>query len=152
MRKQEVPKYLQEVKIPLRLACTTKSGWPIVLSLWYVYMEDKIFCATQKSAKVVHYLEKDPRCAFEVATEQPPYWGVRGQAKATINEERGIEILKILLKRYLGSLDSPLAKQLLSRSSPEVAIEIEPVNLFTWDFRKRMKDSLPVGEPTERVM
>ena len=39
--------------IPLRLACLSTSGWPIVISLWYTYMDSKIYCATQKNAKIV---------------------------------------------------------------------------------------------------
>ncbi|MFX0092313.1 MAG: pyridoxamine 5'-phosphate oxidase family protein [Candidatus Hodarchaeota archaeon] len=142
MDKNQIQTYLQEMKIPIRLACTLKNGWPIVLSLWYIYLEGKVYLATQKSAKVVSYLKSNPRCGFEVASDQPPYRGVRGIGTAKINEENGLEVLKKLLKRYLGGTDSPLAKKLLSRKSPEVAIEIEPTSFFTWDFTKRMKDSL----------
>lgn len=136
-------KYLEEAPIPLSLACVTESGWPMVVSLWYKYSEGKLWCATQRTAKVVEYLRHEPRCAFEVATEAPPYRGVRGQGMAIVNEERGKEILDTLLIRYLKGTQSPLAKQLLSRSEKEVAIEIAPKNLFAWNYSERMRSSLP---------
>ncbi len=138
----EVARYLKEMRIPLRLAAVTESGWPLVLSLWYVLDDGKLWCATQNTAKIVHYLEADPRCAFEVASEQPPYRGVRGQGRARLSSERGEEVLKILLDRYLGGSDSPLARRLLAKRETEVAIEITPVTLFVWDYTQRMRGSV----------
>jgi nitroimidazol reductase NimA-like FMN-containing flavoprotein (pyridoxamine 5'-phosphate oxidase superfamily) len=140
----ENAKYLEEAQIPLSLACVTHSGWPMVLSLWYMYGEGRLWCATQKTAKVVEYLRREPRCAFEIAGEASPYRGVRGQGMVTLNEKRGKEILEMLLLRYLKGTQSPLAKQLLSRSESELAIEIEPTNVFAWDYSGRMRSSLPV--------
>lgn len=138
----EVVTYLQSVKIPIRLSCTTLSNWPVVVSLWFLLENDHIYCATSQNAKVIRYLRNNPRCAFEVAGDLPPYRGVRGQAYARLEPERGPEVLEMLLHRYLGGTDSPLATKLLARRHQEVAICIEPINLFSWDFTKRMQDSL----------
>jgi hypothetical protein len=134
--------FLERAKIPLRLAAIKPSGWPAVISLWFVLMDGKLWCATQSEAKIVSYVRAEPRCAFEVAPDQPPYRGVRGSANAVINEEQGEEILRTLLDRYLGGTDSPLAHNLLSKAEDEVAIEIRPVSIHTWDYRKRMESSL----------
>jgi nitroimidazol reductase NimA-like FMN-containing flavoprotein (pyridoxamine 5'-phosphate oxidase superfamily) len=142
MFRNEIEQYLAEMKIPMRLSCVTDSGWPVGLSLWYLYEDGHFYCATQASAKVVGYLQKDSRCAFEVAGDQPPYRGVRGQATAVILPDQGLEILSRLLTRYLGDTDNPLAQKLLSRPTPEVALRITPVNHTTWDFTTRMKKSL----------
>jgi hypothetical protein len=132
--------YLETAEIPLRLACTMETNWPIVLSLWYLFEDDALYCATPESAKVVAYLQANPRCSFEVASDLPPYCGVRGRALASIDGQRGWEILERLLLRYLGSLDNNLAKNLLARSDPEVAIRLEPQSLYTWNFSQRMAD------------
>ena len=137
---EEVSGYLRKAQIPIRLACHTESGWPMVLSLWYLYEDGMLYCATQQSARVVTYLENDERCAFEVASEQPPYCGVRGQGRARFDHERGGEILERLLKRYLGATDGDLARTLLAKRENEVAIVIEPVKVFTWDFSQRMQE------------
>jgi hypothetical protein len=112
-----------------------------------MFHEGKIWCATQETARVVRYLEHDPRCALEIAGDLPPYCGLRGQARAVIDPGRGPEILERLLVRYLGGTESPLAEKLLAKSETEVALILEPVNLFTWDFTPRMKDSLTEPPP-----
>ena len=134
--------YLELIRIPLRLACTTELGWPMAVSLWFKHQNGHLICATQKSAKVVSYLKNNPRCAFEIAGDLPPYCGVRGQAIAKIDERIGAEILEQLLKRYLGGKDSALARNLIAKSDNEVAIILKPVNLFTWDFSSRMQDAI----------
>jgi hypothetical protein len=110
--------------------------------LWYLYRDQRLFCATQESAKVVSYLSREPRCGFEIASDIPPYCGVRGQGLATINADLGTDVLRRLLVRYLGGTDNSLAERLLSPSRKEVAIVIKPVNLHTWNFTERMKDSI----------
>ena len=139
---QDVEAFLAEATIPLRLACYTPAGWPLVLSLWYLCREQRLFCATQETARVVSYLTRNPRCGFEVSSDAPPYCGVRGWGLATVDAEKGPEILKRLLVRYLGGCDNPLSERLLSRSDSEVALIIEPVRLFTWNYTERMRGSL----------
>lgn len=138
-----VENYLSEVRIPIRLACTTPSGWPVVVSLWYLYEGGQMYCATQQNAKTVSYLRENPQCGFEIAADTPPYCGVRGQGIARIDAGLGATILQRLLARYLGDTENPLAQQLMVRKQTEVAIAIEPVNIFTWNYTDRMKDSLP---------
>ena len=65
---KQTEKYLREIRIPLRLSCTTKTGWPMIVSLWFLYQDTKLLCATQNSAKVVSYLQNEPRCAFEISS------------------------------------------------------------------------------------
>ncbi len=135
--------FLEGVRIPIRLACKTESGWPMILSLWFIYLDGALYCATRKKAKIVTYLLNNKECAFEIAGDQPPYCGIRGQARASIDQSRGVEILELLLDRYLGGRDNALAENLLGNSSDEVAIRLDPINLFSWNFSARMKDVGP---------
>ena len=95
---------VSDKKIPIRLACIKPSGMPSILSLWYVQINGKIYCATQKNAKIISYLEKNPLCGFEIAGDKPPYKGTRGEGTAKIIEERGNEILQTLMQKYLYQL------------------------------------------------
>jgi len=142
--------FLTNLRIPLRLACKTKSGWPMAVSLWYLYDDGHLFCATQQSARVISYLEHDSRCAFEISADLPPYCGVRGQAIARIDHELGAEILEQLLIRYLGDTDNQLATLLLAKSKTEVAVVLEPKRIFSWDFTQRMSD-ISFDHPTEKI-
>lgn len=141
----DVAQYLEAVRIPLRLGCTTPGDWPLVVSLWFEYRDGLLYCASHRQARVVAYLQRNPRCGFEIASDEPPYCGVRGQALATLDGSQGGVVLERLLRRYVGSLDTPLALRLLQRRENEVAIMLEPVNLFSWNFTERMKDSVKVS-------
>ncbi len=136
----EVERFLGATRIPVRLACNGSSGHPLLASLWFVPLEGKLWCATQRSASLIRVLTRDPRCAFEVSVETPPYYGVRGRGAASLHPERGEEILRAAIARYLGSETSSLAQYLLSRVEHETAIEIEPQTLVSWHYRERMGD------------
>ena len=148
----ELDFFFDSVRIPIRLACKTKSGWPMVVSLWYLHQDGQLICATQASAKVISYLQHDPRCAFEIAEDHPPYCGVRGQAVATIDKSTGLVVLKQLLQRYLGGTDNSLARKLLAKSETEVAILLKPISIFTWDYSSRMRELVqPVSDLIPKI-
>jgi nitroimidazol reductase NimA-like FMN-containing flavoprotein (pyridoxamine 5'-phosphate oxidase superfamily) len=138
---------LTNSKIPIRLACMSISDWPIVISLWFAYLNEKVYCATQNTSKVVKYLRKNPKCGFEIAGDSFPYRGVRGYGKASIVENKGEEILRMLIQKYLTGKETTISslklyKLLLSKEhlQNEVAIEIIPSAIFKWDYKKRMID------------
>jgi nitroimidazol reductase NimA-like FMN-containing flavoprotein (pyridoxamine 5'-phosphate oxidase superfamily) len=134
-----VDAHLAGTVIPVRLACASGSGQPRVLSLWYLWRDGALWCATAPGAKVVEWLAREPRCGFEVARDEPPYRGVRGRGRATLDPERGLEILEALVDRYLGTRDTPFARWLLERAARgETAIRIAPESLASWDFTARM--------------
>jgi hypothetical protein len=140
--------YLASARIPLRLACRDATGWPRVLSLWYLAEAGSLWCATPAHAHVVRMLERDPRCGFEAAGNEPPYRGVRGEGRARIDRERGHEVLRALVQRYLGSDETSFSRWLLGRRVPEVAIEIEILRLRGWDFTRRMTGGPGTATPT----
>ena len=128
-----------KLKIPIRLSFLDSKNEPAVISLWYKYRNGKIFCATQKSAKIVQYLKENPICGFEIAADSPPYKGLRGKGIVKINEDRGSEILGILIDKYLENKESKLSQFLKRNSKTEVAIEITPKTIFSYDYSQRMK-------------
>jgi nitroimidazol reductase NimA-like FMN-containing flavoprotein (pyridoxamine 5'-phosphate oxidase superfamily) len=138
-------RYLIDSDIPIRLSCLSTLDWPMVLSLWYVYIDEKFYCATQNTAKIIKYLIRSPKCGFEIAGDRFPYRGLRGYGNTSILEDKGEYILRILLQKYFnGQETSKLSKLLLSEKHlrNEVAIEIAPVHIFEWDFNERMSDSI----------
>jgi hypothetical protein len=134
----EIQSFLDEVRVPVRLACNGTSGSPVLASLWYLPEDGRLWCATQRGASVASLLARDARCAFEVSVESVPYRGLRGQGHATLYDDRGEEILRTLIQRYLGDSRPQLARTLLARVATETAIAIEPETLVSWDFAERM--------------
>ena len=135
---QEIENHLVQSRIPCRLATITKDGFPHVMSLWYLYQEGCIFCSVQEKTSIVDWLFRNPQCGFEVASDKPPYKGIRGRGSATLEIGKSDNVLPLLINRYLGSCDSALAQKLLARPETEVTIRIIPHWLTSWDFTARM--------------
>jgi nitroimidazol reductase NimA-like FMN-containing flavoprotein (pyridoxamine 5'-phosphate oxidase superfamily) len=134
----ELDRFLVETAVPLRLACLDRDGSPHVLSLWYLWRDAALWCATRPDAWVVERLRADPRCGFEIAGDAPPYRGVRGTGRAELLPEQGEALLGELVDRYLGGRDGRFARWLLARSAGEMAIRIVPTRTSTWDYSRRM--------------
>lgn len=134
----EVRRFLDDARIPMRLAANTPSGFPVVLSLWFLRREDELLAAVHRDARIAKRLRDDERCGFEIAPNEPPYCGVRGLARASL-ESRGAEaLLEELLVRYLGATDSKLGRFLLGRADEELVIRLRPTRIASWDYRERM--------------
>lgn len=133
-------RFLDEARIPIRIAASGNSGYPVLASLWYIREGDLLWCATQRSSSVARLLANDPRCGFEVSVEAPPYRGVRGRGWATLHDDRGAEILRRVIDRYLGTSSPKLEAMLLARAADETAIAIEPRAIVSWDYQQRMSE------------
>lgn len=136
----EIRRYLRETRTPLRLAVMV-NGSPMICSLWFHFENQTLWCATQEDSLVARAARAEPACGFEIANNDPPYHGVRGQGAVTVHSEGGAEHLERLIDRYLGSAESSLARWLMSRSDREVALEIRPRWLTAWDYGARMSDA-----------
>jgi hypothetical protein len=134
----EIERFLGETRVPLRLASNGARGHPLITSLWFTWQGGRLWCATQARSRIAALLAHDPRCAFEVAPDAPPYRGVRGSAIATLWPERGACVLGGLIDRYLGDRTTSLARWLLARSESELAIALSPRTLTSWDYSARM--------------
>lgn len=134
----EIERFFAEFDAPLRVAVNDDRGFPLLCSLWYRYAEGRLLCATQQDAKIARRLAADPRCAFELAPNEPPYYGVRGRGRAKIRKDGAEAVLRDLIDRFLGDGDASLRDWLLSRADGEVVLEIEIEWITSWDFRDRM--------------
>lgn len=143
----QIDDYLQASTVPLRLACVAADGFPRVVSLWYRYREGRFYCVSHRDSKLIGLLRENGKVGFEVAPNEPPYCGVRGQGQAEISPLGGADELQRMLERYLGGADSRLADWLLSRSDEELLISVAPRRMFSWDYRQRMGD---IGTSADR--
>ena len=140
--KSQVWDFVSEARIPIRLAANTATGFPVVLSLWFLPENEQLLAAVHRDARIAKRLKADPRCAFEIAPNEPPYWGVRGRATASLEPEGASALLSRLLDRYLGSTDSSLGRFLIARAEEELVVRLRPSRIASWDYSGRMQDAL----------
>ena len=134
----EVDKYLTDTILPARISVLSPNNWPIIVSLWFLFENGSLYCSTKKTSRIAECLSRSNRCAFEIARDNAPYFGVRGQGKAALISENGNYVLSRLADRYLGKGDSEFRAWLMSNVENEITIRIDPNNFFSWDYRKRM--------------
>ncbi len=138
-QRRQVDQYLAQTRLPIRVACVGDDGFPRVVSVWYRYQEGTFFCATHRDSQLAHLLRRNPRVGFEVSTNEPPYYGVRGQGLAELSSHGGADTLSALIERYLSSSNQSLGRWLMSRSDEELLVRIEAQRFYSWDYRKRME-------------
>jgi len=131
--------YLTEQRTPMRLSVVHRDA-PLICSLWYAYQDGQLWCATQAGALVARAVGSQAACGFEIANNDPPYRGVRGQGRVVVHEQGGLDMLERLVRRYLGATDTSFAQWLLNRDEPEVALSVEPDWISAWDYGARMRD------------
>ncbi len=133
--------FIEASRTPLRIACNTSSGFPLIVPLWFLFDGKAFWCVTHKDAKLLKHLRNDQHVGFEIANNEPPYAGARGYGDVTLIPESGADLLPQLLKRYFIREESRLALWLLSRADDEVAIRLDPHYINGWDYQDRMKDA-----------
>ena len=130
--------YLDTSVVPLKLAIISARGWPVIASLWFLYEDGMIICASKEKSRVVQILKENNKCAFEVSPDAPPYHGIRGQGLAVLGHDPSGNTLENLHDRFLGNSKTPFKAWLMRGASEEVIIRIKPSNLMSWDYRNRM--------------
>jgi nitroimidazol reductase NimA-like FMN-containing flavoprotein (pyridoxamine 5'-phosphate oxidase superfamily) len=133
--------FIEASRTPLRIACHTANGFPLIVPLWFLFDGQAFWCVTHKDAKLLQHLYKNQKVGFEIANNEPPYAGARGHGVVEIIPEKGAELLPKLLKRYFIRDESRLAQWLMSRSEDEVAIRLVPAYINGWDYQQRMQDA-----------
>jgi hypothetical protein len=134
----EVERFLASAVIPMRLAVNTPSGFPVVLSVWFLHEDGALHAAVHERSRAAKRLGADPRCAIEIAPNEPPYHGVRMRCMAELRRDEGGALLRRLILRYLGSVDTRLGRWLLSRADGELHVTLRPLRVSSWDYRDRM--------------
>lgn len=138
-QRRQIDQYLGQARFPIRLACIAEDGFPRVVSVWYHYADGAFYCATHRDSQLASMIRRNPRVGFEVSTNEPPYYGVRGQGVAELSAEGGADTLRQLIDRYLGDSNRSLSRWLLSRGDEELLLRVEALRFYSWDYRKRME-------------
>jgi nitroimidazol reductase NimA-like FMN-containing flavoprotein (pyridoxamine 5'-phosphate oxidase superfamily) len=132
------PDALLGARTPLRLAAQGKRG-PLIVPLWFYWETGRFWCASHRDAALIRALRDVDAIAFDLSTNEMPYVGIRGRGRAVLHPDLGSDVLERLIDRYLSTREHGLARWLLSRAAEEIAIEVVPHRLTTWDYSARMK-------------
>lgn len=119
--------------IYLRVAMiTARDGTPLVHPMWYHYRDEKFFAVSNREGTKIRSLKKNPDVYFLVDIADR---GVRGKARAKVidDSEYAVKILSQNLMRYVGSIDTPEAKDRIENAKNHYsAVEITPLFMATW--------------------
>ena len=124
--------------MPLRLAVQGKEGFAQIISLWYQYRDGCFYSVTRDSGWVLEQLKTSNQVGFEIAANTPPYKGIRGAGRLSVQALQD-NLHEQLMDHYLGGRQSDFARWLLSYKSSGMVIEIKPDNITTWDYTDKMQ-------------
>jgi nitroimidazol reductase NimA-like FMN-containing flavoprotein (pyridoxamine 5'-phosphate oxidase superfamily) len=139
MNEGEVIEFLNLPNL-LRLAIIdSRDGSPLVHPVWYYYENDKFVICTERNGLKAISLRKNPNVYFlvDVNPNGGPPRGVRGKGRANIieNPKYVADVMLRNIKRYMGSTESDLAKDLLKTSESSCVVEITPSRyIATWKY------------------
>ena len=99
----QIEQFLKSAVLPARISCITTDGYPHIMSLWFLYDSQCLYCSVQRRTLISKWLQNNPLCGFEIAGDNAPYKGVRGRGKVSITGAVNNPVLPLLVDKYLGS-------------------------------------------------
>ena len=140
MSDEERRAFLEEQRT-LQVATIDHDGWPHLVAMWYVVINDQIvFWTYAKSQKAVN-LRRDDRltCLGETGVRYDELRGVQIKGRAIIKDdyETVRRIGEVIYARYSGgSLDDSTRQMVTVQAAKRVLVFVEPVEIVSWDHRK----------------
>ena len=139
MNDEEIRAFLEEQRI-LQVATIDHDGWPHLVAMWYVLINDEVvFWTYAKSQKAIN-LRRDPRlsCLVEAGERYEELRGVQIKGQAVINDDRAAvqRIGEAIWERYAGPLNENTRQMVTVQAAKRVVIFVKPVEVVSWDHRK----------------
>ncbi|HLH62691.1 MAG TPA: TIGR03618 family F420-dependent PPOX class oxidoreductase [Ktedonobacteraceae bacterium] len=140
MTDEEIHAFLEEQRT-LEVATIDHDGWPHLVAMWYVLINNQIvFWTYAKSQKALN-LRRDPRltCLVETGVRYEELRGVQIKGRAVLNDDRETiqRIAEKIFERYTGGPLNDAMRQMIAAQAPKrVLVFVEPVEIVSWDHRK----------------
>jgi len=140
MSDEEIRAFLEEQRT-LQVASIDHDGWPHLVAMWYVVLNDQVvFWTYAKSQKAVN-LRRDDRltCLVETGVSYNELRGVQIKGRAILNNDRETvqRIGEVIYERYTsGSLNDATREMVAAQAPKRVLVFVEPVEIVSWDHRK----------------
>ena len=139
MNHEEIRTFLREQRT-LQVATIDHDGWPHLIAMWYVLINDQIvFWTYAKSQKTVN-LRRDARltCLVETGMRYDELRGVQIKGRAIINDDSETvrRIGEVIFERYTGPLNDNIRQLVAAQVPKRVVVFVEPAEIVSWDHRK----------------
>jgi general stress protein 26 len=132
-------------KLNIHLGTVDGKGEPNIHPTWYYFdaTNNRFYIETSKKSMKTENLNRNNTAYYCVDDPNPPYKGVRGKGKVKIHEDvsHNIPIAEMIMRKYLGSIEHPMANSLMSniKKGDSVILEIHPSYYSSWDYSKNKK-------------
>jgi len=139
MTDAEIRAFLTE-QLTLQVATIDHDGYPHLVAMWYVIINDEIaFWTYARSQKAVN-LRRDPRltCLVETGERYEELRGVQIKGQAVISDDPAavLHAGEMIWERYTGPLNEHTRPMVEAQAAKRVIIFVKPVEIATWDHRK----------------
>lgn len=139
MSDEEIRAFLEEQRT-LQVATIDRDGWPHLVAMWYVLINQQIvFWTYAKSQKAVN-LRRDARltCLVEAGTRYDELRGVQIKGRAIISDDRETvqQIGEVIFERYTGSSNDNTRQMVAAQAPKRIVVFVKPVEIASWDHRK----------------
>jgi PPOX class probable F420-dependent enzyme len=140
MNDEEIRAFLAEQRT-LQVATIDHDGWPHLVAMWYVLINDQIVFWTYAKSQKAANLRRDDRltCLVETGERYDELRGVQIKGRAIINDDRETvqRIGEVIYERYTGGHLNDAIRQMVAAQAPKrVIVFVEPVEIVSWDHRK----------------
>ncbi len=139
MTDAEIRAFLAEQRI-LQVATIDHDGYPHLVAMWYVLINEEIAFWTYAKAQKTVNLRRDPRltCLVEAGERYDELRGVQLKGQAVIRDDREtvLRLGEAIWERYTGPLNENTRPMVEAQAAKRVAIFVKPVEITSWDHRK----------------
>ena len=139
MNDEEIRAFLEEQRT-LQVATIDHDGWPHLVAMWYVLINDQIVFWTYAKSQKAANLRRDDRltCLVETGERYDELRGVQIKGRATISDDRETvqRIGEAIWERYTGPLNDTTRKMVAAQAAKRVVISVKSVEIVSWDHRK----------------
>jgi general stress protein 26 len=126
LTEDELVNFLTNSKLNIHIGTLDKKGEPNIHPTWYYFdtTDNRFYIETSKQSRKTENMDTNNIIYYCVDDPNPPYKGVRGKGKVKIHEDisHNIPIAEKIMIRYLGSLEHPMAKALMSSVKKEIQL------------------------------
>ena len=139
MNDEEIHAFLEEQRT-LQVATIDHDGFPHLVAMWYVLINDEVaFWTYAKSQKAIN-LRRDPRltCLVEAGTSYEKLRGVQIKGHAVISDDPAtvLKLGEAIWERYTGPLNEHTRPMVEAQAVKRVAIVVKPIEIVSWDHSK----------------